>query len=136
MVPVHQTIFGNKRGNCLQACVASILELDLDEVPNFVEAQNGEWWKALNDFLLGYGIQPVILDANPKSLEDDVIPWKPKGLHILSGKSPRGDFLHATVYQAEKMIHDPHPDRTGVMSEVDWILFIPLDPAKNGKLEG
>ena len=36
MTPVMQTITGN-RGNCLSAVFASLMELDLNEVPYFFE---------------------------------------------------------------------------------------------------
>jgi hypothetical protein len=35
MRPVEQTCFDLKNGNCFAACIASILELPLEEVPNF-----------------------------------------------------------------------------------------------------
>jgi hypothetical protein len=37
---VYQTIFCNKKGNCYAAILASLLDLDLEEVPNFAEADN------------------------------------------------------------------------------------------------
>lgn len=33
MKPVDQTTFGAPHGNCLMACVASILEVPLDSLP-------------------------------------------------------------------------------------------------------
>lgn len=36
MKPVFQKIIGGGKGDCWAACIASILELDLDSVPNFV----------------------------------------------------------------------------------------------------
>lgn len=35
MIPVFQTDLSNETGDCLQACVASVLNLPLDEVPAF-----------------------------------------------------------------------------------------------------
>lgn len=35
MIPVFQTDLSNETGDCLQACVASVLELPLTEVPEF-----------------------------------------------------------------------------------------------------
>lgn len=35
MKPVHQTNFQRGTGNCFAACLASILEMPLEEVPNF-----------------------------------------------------------------------------------------------------
>ena len=40
MIKVYQTIVGGKRGNCMQAAVASLLELPLDDVPHFLNKKN------------------------------------------------------------------------------------------------
>lgn len=34
MIPVDQTTYGHTDGNCFSACVASILEIPIEEVPN------------------------------------------------------------------------------------------------------
>ena len=41
MKPVDQTRFGCPGGNCYQAVIASILELDLEEVPDFMNMGSG-----------------------------------------------------------------------------------------------
>jgi hypothetical protein len=40
MIPVYQTIVDAGKGNCMQAAVASLFEMQLDEVPNFIELDN------------------------------------------------------------------------------------------------
>lgn len=54
MNPVDQDRFYDKekgtKGNCLQAAVASILGLSLEQVPNFHEAESG-FWPAYHSFL-------------------------------------------------------------------------------------
>ena len=51
MVRVYQTKFGagnsNKPGNCLQAVIASLLELKLEDVPHFME--HGDMWAKVHD---------------------------------------------------------------------------------------
>ena len=37
MKKVYQTVVDKDKGNCMQATIASILELPLDDVPNFIE---------------------------------------------------------------------------------------------------
>ena len=51
MKPVDQTLFGEGRGNCLPACIASVLELPLEAVPHFV--LEDDWVGALQTFLEG-----------------------------------------------------------------------------------
>jgi hypothetical protein len=43
-----------QRGDCLTACVASIFELPIDEVPFFVEHDN--WWQMYQDFFRDRGL--------------------------------------------------------------------------------
>lgn len=125
MKPVYQTIFDKPHGNCLQACVASILELDLDQVPNFVE--NDDWFQALETFLERFDLQPAQLD--PTKTEKI---WKPTGFHIKGGLGPR-KLHHAVVGLAGKTVHDPHPDGGGLVLLEDWIVFVAT--MTHGKVE-
>lgn len=43
MKPVDQTTFGFPGGNCFSACIASLLEMPLDDVPYFM---HGDWYDA------------------------------------------------------------------------------------------
>jgi len=51
--------------------------------------------------------------------------WVPFGECILSGKSPRGDFLHSVVADGLTIIHDPHPSRAGILTQEDVVVLIP-----------
>lgn len=53
---VFQTIVDRGNGNCMQAAVASLLNLELSDVPHFIETAkekgtnpNYEEWKFLNE---------------------------------------------------------------------------------------
>jgi hypothetical protein len=128
--PVHQTQFyvppegaaGDpaKTGNCVAACVASLLELDLADVPNFV-AVEGDWWMEFQWWLHKRGWVALELDGDYR--------WP--GYSAASGKSPRGDFKHLVLYLDGKLIHDPHPSGAGIEGEpsYQWIL-VPLDAGK------
>lgn len=117
MTRVDQTILAsdpNRQGNCLPACVATILDKPLETVPHFIES--GQWlgdteeggpsWLAL---LIGYmaahGYWPKVLDTL-----NDV----PAGVHaFVMGMSPRG-VCHQVIYRDGVLWHDPHPSRDGV----------------------
>lgn len=98
-------------GNCWQTAVASVLELPMEEVPDFVnDYDNGgkHWWLTTIEFLdeRGYTLEPVI-----EHLYDD-------SYYFVIGPSPRNaEMSHVVVYQNGKMVHDPHPDGTGVLEE-------------------
>jgi len=111
MKPIDQTTFGDKKGNCLSACLASILELPLDYVPNFcVDYSPESWWGEMQKWLNARGVIAIEVELNDH-LRMQVVP----GMYcVLSGKSPRGEFDHSVVGWAKGTelfyVHDPHPD--------------------------
>jgi hypothetical protein len=56
MIKVYQTIVDKHHGNCMQAAIASLLELSLEEVPNF-NILGHEWFNTFYKFLLKYGYE-------------------------------------------------------------------------------
>lgn len=105
MKPIDQDIFVDdpqgRIGNCLQAAVASILELELKDVPHFGE--NDEWYKNLFKWLWDNGYS--CYDVN-------TIVWH-TGYVIACGISPRG-HQHAVIYYQNELCHDPHPSNGGI----------------------
>lgn len=135
MKPVLQTITGT-RGNCFAACLASIFEVPLEDIPDFhdgaendtPEAVNLAWWQNMRAWLRGRGYGTILLTFT------DPAQWQSlclDGYHIVSGKSGRavGELLHATVWYDGKLVHDPHPDQTGIIAPLEMDLLYPLDPA-------
>lgn len=106
-------------GDCLRACVASILELEVSEVPHFhfdghpsdaVIRQRLDEWLAtrnLTSWCVGYhghiGFDDlcVIMETN-----------NPGRNYILFGATDAGD-PHAVVMRDGRLIHDPSPWQTG-----------------------
>jgi hypothetical protein len=121
MKPIQQTKFGNPEGNCLNACIASILECSIDDLPDLAEAerQNKNWFHVLNDYLKeqGYGI--ILIDSPvPICVPKDCY-------YIVSGKSHRG-LLHSIIHKNGERIFDPHPDNTGILEIEDYIFIVKL----------
>ncbi len=129
MKPVDQTAFGFPGGNCFSACVASLLEIPLEEVPYFMgdslEDDGGAWWERFAEWLRPHGFWPLCFKASRDG-------WTPAGLHILSGKSPRElanpKALHSVVARGSEIEHDPHPSRAGLVSRDDFVILVPIDP--------
>ncbi len=123
MTPVDQTTFGVKRwpylpGNCLSACVASILDMPTESVPLFVKKTDpcdGIWAERLDKWLAEDGLGALILPAS-------VVLAPPEGFYILYGLSVKGNE-HAVVGKAGRIVHDPHPSRTG-LAKVDCVITI------------
>ncbi|MCD9188274.1 MAG: hypothetical protein LUM44_17795 [Pyrinomonadaceae bacterium] len=113
MKKVYQTDFTNVTGNCLAACVASILECELDDVPNFVTFPN--WKEEYIRFWESKNRVPVFFH----SLSDDGLlraferlPFT--GYCIVAVQSfLHPENLHAVVGFFEnkllKVVHDPNP---------------------------
>jgi hypothetical protein len=130
MKPVDQTLFGprpnGKVGNCVSACIASLLDLDIADVPYFMgtdDEPDDLWKKRINRWLAPRGFSFMHLKTDGKRFAQ----WPP-GYFILMGRSPRG--LHAVVAKGGKIVHDPHPSRAGLKSIDGFVVLLPLDPAK------
>lgn len=149
MIPVTQTSFydpdappDKQRGNCLTAVVASLLELPIEDVPDFVQdhvdhadenddAGDWDWWTRLHRFVTERGYQMCYLSPvdNPdwKGSPENWFPApQPGEFYTVSGKSPRDPRIHHIVIHRDgEMVWDPHPDRTGITSVEDgyhWTL--------------
>lgn len=88
MIPVYQTKFGAKVGNCFKASVASILERELDEIPDIKVDKN--WLIEINDFLSTKGYAFIWLDINQTHF------WFGDCFCVLAGRNEQNLF-HAVV---------------------------------------
>ena len=126
MIPVKQTIFNDTLGDCFSACVASIFELPIEEVPNFWEQTQdvSEFWRLNNKWLMqNKGFKCIHFELLPKDrhVVDDL-------LCIACAKSPRGKTDHAVVWK-NGLIHDPHPSSAGLVEEPNtFTIFVPINP--------
>jgi hypothetical protein len=119
MKPVDQTTFGVPGGNCFSACVASLLELPIEEVPHF--GSDDTWWATFQAWLKPRGLYAVLFKVDSDE-------QRPPGFHVVSGRSPRHDALHAVVGKGAEIAHDPHPSRDGLVSIEDVVLLVPFEP--------
>lgn len=125
MKRVKQTTFGKPDGNCFEACVASILELSLDEVPRYTE---DDWLERINRWLRWqYSLQLIITQS-------DIIGFgmSPETYVIANGPNRRG-VGHSVVFRGDKMVHDPNPDNGGLMAVEDVLVFVAVNPARMRK---
>lgn len=134
MKPVCQTIFGTGRGNCFAACVASILELPIEEVPNFcADTPEGEnWYPPFQAWAAARGVigMPFVLPSADCEvllrLARDEFPALPC---IVFGATENGG--HCVVFQAGAPVHDPNPRREqrGALFSLSMVLFLVRSPA-------
>eukprot|EP01062_Namystynia_karyoxenos_P011813 TRINITY_DN14240_c0_g1_i1.p1 TRINITY_DN14240_c0_g1~~TRINITY_DN14240_c0_g1_i1.p1 ORF type:complete len:168 (+),score=58.16 TRINITY_DN14240_c0_g1_i1:78-506(+) len=124
---VHQTDFTPGTGNSLQAAVASMLGLPLDQVPNFVALDCG-YEAGIRGFAAERGL--AMRKVPPAELRSDTDAGR---LCIIRGKSPRGAHGHVVVGKVSftpevkyEHLHDPHPDGTFLdpAEAVGWVMFL------------
>lgn len=131
-------------GNCFSACVASILECTLADLPDEAEIVKGlkekygklwdDWpdrfkwgkswellWNQTQDECQRRGL--FMLEVKGPFASEPPETWC-----IISGKSPRG-IEHSCVGFGLKIIHDPHPEGGGVAEDQTHIFFIAINPA-------
>lgn len=117
MIPIRQTLFVHTnpkgRGNCMSACIASILELPIDKVIDTTsdEIRSAlDWAQCIEDWLEEHDNLEMMMVIDPESP-------KLKGVYSIGcGPSPRGDFHHAVVCKNGVMVFDPHPSDDGCLS--------------------
>lgn len=127
MTPVFQTIIDPVKGNCMQAAYASILDLPLDEVPNFVaepDTSEGNSDTRVLDWLAKQGLSklrfdfyqkdrgPIILSSVMHAIEFSnvehfllSVPSQKfeKGSHIVVGQMSKEEYKM-------EVAHDPNPN--------------------------
>lgn len=95
MQPVKQTIHDSKTGNCVSACLASLLDVELDTVPNFLAlhpTSTATMWETVRLWLR---------QTHNKSLvtfkSDALIAASHGTLLLAGGRSPNTKGFHCVV---------------------------------------
>jgi hypothetical protein len=127
-------------GDCWRACLASLLEVPIVDVPHFValypDVDDGlgptlgpQWWRASIAWVgkVRPGWTLAAWDVPAPWTPIDPTPGDAPDRVILSGRSTRGDWSHAVlVWDADgTLAHDPFPGGAGVREPyVDRITLI------------
>lgn len=129
MVPVQQSKTGHRRGDCFAACLASIFEVKIEDVPEFTEEL---WHVQLTEWLSGRGMSFAYIHA-----ERGVTP--PKGYSIASTEFEMTDGkrgTHCVVALDGRVAWDPFPGKSAALLASSysfishWLVFTALDAAK------
>ena len=113
MTPVNQSNLyqpdGIHNGNCLAACLASMLDLPLWMVPPFDQMFGRDDWRERIDLWLlrMFSMKRIRSEGHdPESLPE---------YYIACGPAARG-VQHSVIYRGGVLAHDPHPSKTGLLS--------------------
>lgn len=117
MKPVFQTKFKeiDGIGNCVQAAIASYLEKELDEIPDFITGvkHGGDQYALFYQYFLDIGLG--LVRSDPK--------MTPKCTYLAIGSSERGNN-HMCLYNQGQLVHDPYPGGGGLKDF--HVIYIPV----------
>jgi hypothetical protein len=129
---VEQTRTEQGKGNCFQACLASIFELPLEAVPDWNANGEGRWLSIYDDWLAERGLAMAMVYVQDNAYREFPYNGRREVIWIGGFKSPRLERgEHACVMVNHKMVWDPHPQRDmGVGELLNCTFFVPLFPQR------
>ena len=125
MIRVLQTTFDEQGGDCISACVASILELPLSEVPKLrLDLNDWSWIHELGFWLAPSGMTPLVIGAD--------LDYRPNRdtFTIACGPLPDGT-PHAVVWKDGVCFspsNKPLSSRGAIFYPKYFVLFVSTDP--------
>jgi len=122
MIPVKQTKFGKNSGNCLPACLASILETEIHD--GFDDINSNDWLPAVNDYLSEkHQLQLILIDRGMISEVFFASTSKPvHHLIIVKNKGVGDGDLHCVVGHGGIIEFDPSGAHGAGYVE-DWAVY-------------
>jgi hypothetical protein len=126
MKAVFQTRYGKEHGNCFQACLASILEMKLDDVPDFcniVKDPFYQWQIETNKWLRQFGLAMVTVDHN---FNDDICNGFIEDCYIIATGNNHDGVRHCVVWRNGEIVHNPNKYCKGIKPDSIDIIF-PLE---------
>lgn len=103
MIEVYQTRYGDK-GNCFQACIASLLEVGLEDVPDFANKYPYETsWKECQKWARRIGCATT---------------WQLEGIKAYTGyyiaSCKVGEIYHSVIAKEGAIFHNPLGDKSNL----------------------
>lgn len=125
--------------NCFRACVATVLEIPIDDVPTACDGATWDW-DEFQRWLAGRGLQAIEIGfANGGT----IYPVSAPVPCIITGPSPRGcrTGQHAVVGEligidGFRLLHDPHPSDLWIDGEPTHATFFARLSADRAEREG
>lgn len=115
----------NSYGDCIRACIASLLELETTEVPHFVRdgCAPEVTYQRIRDWLKDRGLVPMLSGFAASATPDDILEFmgttNPGVYYILMSAD------HAVVCCDDKIVHDPAWVRARLVPPSDmWITMV------------
>lgn len=137
MTPVNQTKVYDEDAktldDCCQACIASVLDVPLLDVPDLCQGlfdkgrkeANKIYDQRLTKYMHSLGYSLLTIPVGPKLYNKwcGYLIEQGAGYHLISGLSKR-DTYHMVVGENGMPVFDPHPDSTGLIPPTEknpWV---------------
>lgn len=115
MIPVEQTKISSPtvKGNCFAACIASILEIPIEDAFEIWDYGEDNWHDELHSWLFKRGLTMCTVSV-----------LDPGVYAIAAGASPRGvSGGHSVIWKDGECVHDPHPSKEGIVGS-PWLFYL------------
>ncbi len=131
MIPVNQSILhdpeNGKNSDCHRACIASVLELPIEMVPHFEDMEPREGMREQLKLLASHKYTLYRIYGNPAMGDHPDTQYYECEYYFAVGASPRDRNLsHQVVCCGGKIVHDPHPDKSGLASISHFEMLLKL----------
>jgi hypothetical protein len=114
MTPYRQTVkhdpANGQYGDCARTCIASILDLPLESVPNFAESwkDNDQFWSHINAFLALHGMGMMSMAFNMDVADVlEIMEHHNENLYYMLGVGTPNGTDHFVVCRGGKIASDP-----------------------------
>lgn len=127
---ITQTVLNATRGDCFAACLASLLEVSIEQVPNIHNISGDDWFYPLNAWLRqAHGLVLLMIQADAYASKV----WFPDGVPFIASCDTGLGWNHAVVMayhgMEAKVLHDPFPGGSGIKSGCVFMYFLVKDTA-------
>jgi|ERR1035437_5593358 hypothetical protein len=138
MIKVYQTIVDKGHGNCMQAAIASLLELSLEKVPHFLESGQ-KWFEIFYAFIReqGYDYDGCLYNYNQWRIinKREGVPTAKLRNRLHKIKKMKGvkGYFFASVYSPK--YYDPNdkpPVTHAVIIDKNFNIIHDVNPANDG----
>ena len=136
---VDQTVVEADQGNCHQAVLATLLDLELSDVPNLILYPQSRWHEVLINFMYskGWDFEGTVWtekeNHRPLKYEDSICGFFDASVNsrTFPGKT------HAVIINLHGIVvHDPNPNKLWLHENVlktgqllSWSMYSPMEPA-------
>jgi len=124
MKKLNQTKYGEE-GNCFAACIASLFEVEIADIPFLAEYKNWDEYLNVLNSILRNKFEVILLHGEFKGWADYLKENYIDSYYIVSGDSNKG-LEHAVIYKNGELFHNPNNLGTEIINIKHVYVFLKL----------